>query len=295
MQARIFIELRICTLICATLLLLQACKKPDRWHIPPGCPKPAACNVESMGVTLENDSEYNGPRYPASYKFRKTYGADGRVNFIDAFVGPMWTILYYTGTVHYSGNQVYILGYQFPDTLFSVKLNDCGQPITAISRYNPSFVQRYIYSYDRKGRLSKVTGAGENFEPGSYVDYYEYDRYDNIVRIYNPTAAEGGSYISYTYDYSRPAKGIYLEQDFLHFYSTELLEMLGLLNLQSNHLRTSMTNTFEYPTGTSYYFDHVVSNGYVQSYRRGDESRQGMTVKSEHTWNCGGAGGGRKY
>ncbi|KAA2244455.1 RHS repeat protein [Chitinophaga agrisoli] len=290
MQASNFIKLRICALICAVLLSVQACKKPDHWHIPPGCAKPAACNVEKMLVTLENDSEYNGPRYPAPYKFYKTYGPDGRVNFIDAFIGPMWTSLYYTGTVQYSGNQVYIMHYAFPDTLFSVKLNQCGQPVSAISRYNPGFVQQFTYSYDRKGRLSKVVWSS------GYTDHYEYDQYDNIVRIHNGVSGEGAFYISYTYNYSRPAKGIYLEQDFLHFYATELLEMLGLLNLQSHHLRTSMTNTYEYPTGTFLYFDHVVQNGYVQSYRRGEPGGAGMRVKSEHTWNCGNTGGNsQKY
>jgi len=275
-------------LCCAALLLMHACKKNDHWPLPPGCAKPPACTVEKMLVSLENDSMYGGPRYPEPYKFYRTYGPDGRINYISAFTGPMWTLLHFAGTVNYSGNSLLYINGSIVDTMVAIRLNKCGQPEYMVTKYTPTFIQFFTYEYDRKGRLSRI-----NWSSG-YTDIYEYDKFDNITRIHDLHNPE--FYIKYTYDYSKPAKGIYLEQDFLHFYATDLLESFGLLNLQSQHLRTTMTNTYEYPTGTHYYFDHVISNGYVQSYKRGFDRTEGMRVKTEHIWNCGAKGsGGAKY
>lgn len=296
-----FASLRPLIVGCAALLLLYACTKPDHVINPPGdedasvacvfCPKPA-CDIRTLLVSPGNEISYS-VHYPQPFKFTKTYGADGRVNHLDAYLGMHWSFHEFNGPVYYSGRRVYMLN-EVGDTLLTARLNNCGQPIAAIiyKRFpgeQPFSTEYDKYDYDFKGRLSKLSYTTDLTVAPS-VNVYQYDSRDNVTRIY--LKSDTAKSIRYTYDYSKPINGGIYEQGIEFGIGTQLLELLGLISsTQPHNLLKTVTNNYNDPKESWSYFDQVVdSNKYLISYKANLYNNESVAVKGELVWKCGNGG-----
>lgn len=294
-------NLRTIVTCCAALLLFYACNKTENpvreQAVNAGlttqlgcCPKPG-CDVRTLLISPGNEISYS-VHYPEAYKYTKTYGADGRVNYMDGFFGVHWSFHQFKGPIKYSGNTLYMLD-DVGDTLVVAKLNGCSQPVTATiyKRFpgEPPFAtDNYKYHYDYKGRLSKLVTISDPSTPPS-VNIYQYDRFDNVTRI--SLQGDTSKYITYTYDYRRPIKGGIYEQGINHAIGWHLLEMLGHLNTQPHHLLTRVRNHYDYPEETWPYTDQVVdAKGYLVSYKANLYNNETVAVKGEIVWKCGKGG-----
>jgi hypothetical protein len=297
----LFTSLRTVIVVCAGALLFYACKKSEQNYDLKAeesvlesqcvfCPKPA-CDVRTLLVSPGNDISYS-VHYPQPFKFTKTYGADGRVNFLDAYSGAHWSFHQFRGPVHYAGSKVYMLN-EVGDTLLVAKLNNCGQPVNAViyKRFpgeTPWATEYHKYSYDYKGRLSRLAFTSDPAVAPS-VNVYQYDRYDNVVRIY--LQGDTSKSIRYTYDYSKPIKGGIYEQGIDFAIGSQLLEMIGFVNTQPHHLLKTVSNNYNDPKETWSYFDQVVdSNKFLISYKANLYNNETVSVKGELVWKCGKGG-----
>lgn len=297
----LFTSLRTVIAICAAVVFLFACKKTEQVYNGKTqeaeaelacvfCPKPA-CDIRTLLVSPGNDVSYS-VHYPQPFKFTKTYGADGRVNFMDAYSGAHWSFHEFRGPVNYSGNKVYMLN-EVGDTLLVAKLNNCKQPVNAViyKRFpgeQPWATEYHKYSYDYRGRLSKLAFTSDPAVAPS-VNVYQYDRQDNVVRIY--LQGDTAKSIRYTYDYSKPIKGGIYEQGIDFATGSQLLEMLGYLNTQPHHLLKTVSNNYNDPKESWSYFDQVVdSNKFLISYKAHLYNNETVAVKGEIVWKCGTGG-----
>ncbi len=283
----------IVMLFTTTLLLTQACKKTDQWPDECNVPPVPGCDAQTLLISPGNENS-SSVHYPEPYKFYKTYGPNGLPNYMDAFVGPYWSYLQFKGAVNYKANRVYMLNAN-QDTILTAELNQCGQPLRAAMTsyaFSSLVTWKFEYRYDRKGRLLRVDWFFDQSGP-AYKDVYVYDRYDNVIKIYNEI--DPARKVLYTYNYSRPIKGGYYEQGIRHAIGTELLEFLGLLNTQPHHLLTRVDNRYDYPEYAWPYTDQVVNaDGYLVAYRANLYDNAFIAIKAGLSWNCG-KGGGQKY
>lgn len=278
---------------CITLMLIHACKKNEPGIPSTPCFPPPVCDAQTLLVTAL-DNHFPGGTYVTPYKFNKTYGADGRITYIDALLGPNWSTNPFKGPVRYAGKRVCMLNTQ-NDTIMVAELNDCGQVVRAklnnVYPWSPdpdTYTQRFVYAYDYKGRLSKLwTYFSPSYRPDVCV--YRYDEYDNVHYIQN--ADDITRYTVYTYNYKRPIKGGVYDQGIIQATGAYLLEMLGYCNTQPHHLLEKMETTYEYPIGTSVYFDQVVGrDGYLQSYKVYPFGIREMGIKGQLVWKCASGG-----
>jgi hypothetical protein len=297
-----FASLRPVIMGCAALLLLYACSKPEQAADKDRqvsaaeavtaqcvfCSKPA-CDISSLLVSPGNAVSYS-VHYPQPFKFSKTYGTDGRVNYLDAYVGMHWSFHEFKGPISYAGrNKMYMLN-DFGDTLITARLNNCDQPVSAViyKRFEgePPFATEYHkYYYDYKGRLSKLSFTADP-AVAPQVNVYQYDFHDNVTRIY--LQSDTSKSIRYTYDYSRLIKGGVYEQGIEYGIGTQLMEMLGFINTQPHHLLKTLTNNYNDPKGSWSYYDQVVdSNKYLISYRGNLYNDTTVVVKGDIVWKCG--------
>jgi len=278
---------------CIGLTLIHACKKNEPGNPSTPCFPPPACDVQTLLISAL-DNHFPGGTYATPYKFNKTYGADGRITYIDALLGPNWSPNHFKGPVRYSGKRVYMLNTK-NDTIMEAVLNDCGQVIRArLNNVYPwstdpdVYTQRFVYQYDYKGRLSRLwTYFSPSYAPD--VCIYRYDEYDNVLNIQN--AQDITRYTAYTYNYKRPIKGGVYDQGIVQATGAYLLEMLGFYTTRPHHLLEKMITTYEYPIGTSVYFDQVVgTDGYLQSYKVYPFGNQAMGIKGQLIWKCASGG-----
>lgn len=297
----LFTSLRTVITISAAVSLLYACKKPEQVYNGKMeefeteakcvfCPKPE-CDVRTLLISPGNDTSWS-VHYPTPYKFTKTYGADGRVNYLHAFFGVHWSFHEFKGPVYHSGRKVYMLN-DVGDTLLVAKLNACSQPVSAViyKRFPgeaPWGTEYHKYSYDFRGRLSKLAFTADPAVAPS-VNVYQYDRYNNVVRIYQQ--GDTAKSIRYTYDYKQPIKGGIYEQGIDYAIGSQLLEMLGYLNTQPSHLLKTVSNNYNDPKETWSYFEQVVdSNKFLISYKAHLYNNSTVAVKGEVVWKCGKGG-----
>lgn len=297
----LFTSLRTVIAVSAATLLFYACKKTEPNYDLKAeesvlesqcvfCPKPA-CDIRTLLVSPGNDTSWS-VHYPQPFKFTKTYGADGRVNFLDAYIGAHWSFHEFRGPVYYGRSKVYMLN-EAGDTLLAAKLNNCGQPVNAViyKRFpgeEPWATEYHKYSYDYKGRLSRLAFTSDPAAAYS-VNVYQYDRFDNVVRIY--LQADTAKSIRYTYDYSKPIKGGIYEQGIDFAMGSQLLEMLGFVNTQPHHLLKTVSNNYNDPKETWSYYDQVVdSNKFLISYKANLYNNATVAVKGELVWKCGNGG-----
>jgi hypothetical protein len=283
-------NLRTAIISGVILLFIQACRKTEP-VITPACFPGPACSAQTLLITTIAPTYPIGlGTYPAPYKFHKTFGSDGRVNYIDAFMGPNWSPSRFTGSVHYAGKRMCILK-PGNDTIMVAELNDCGQVVKAkmnnVYPWSPDpdyYTQRYEYQYDSKGRISKMlTFYAPVYPPGIAV--YQYDQYNNITRIQNET--DPSRYIIYTYDYSRPIKGGFYDQGIVEGMGSYLMEMLGHINTQPHHVLLKIETTYEYPVGSSTFFDQVVgADGYLKAYNVNPFGNKFFGIRGEMVWKC---------
>jgi hypothetical protein len=277
--------------ICMALLLSPGCKKNEPGIPPPACFPLPACDAQTLLISAL-DPRYTGGTYTTPYKFHKTYGADGRINYIDALLGPSWSTNPFKGPVRYSGKRVCMLNTK-NDTIMVAELNDCGQVMRAklnnVYPWSPDpdfYTQRFVYEYDYKGRLHKLwTYFSPSYPPDICI--YRYDQYDNVLHIQNEQDIT--RYTAYTYNYKRPIKGGVYDQGIIQATGAYLLEMLDSYTTQPHHLLEKMTTTYEYPIGSSTFFDQVVStDGYLQSYKVFPFGDTTMGIKGTIIWKCAG-------
>ncbi|KAA2244454.1 hypothetical protein F0L74_00275 [Chitinophaga agrisoli] len=284
---QLFANCSVCFVVYSFFLLTTACKKTDHWN-KPCCFEGPACNAQTMMVA-PRDCTYTGGAYSKPYKFTKTYGPDGRVNYLDGYEGPFWGGPFFTGTVHYQRKRVYMLDVNSRDTIMTADLNDCGQPVRARATYNTPWTDSsawlYVFLYDQKGRLSQLQRDNQSnpFNPIIYT--YEYDRYDNIIRIADITfhAEE----IRYIYDYSRPIKGGYYDSGSGSGMGDHIWEILGDLHTQPHHIMTKIISTGVGNGAWAYENQVVNADGYLVYYEANIYDYIGGGIKVTLLWNCG--------
>lgn len=257
------------------VLFLQACHNDDPCF--PNCPPKPSCDAQSH-LTYAPPPAVK----PEPHQFIKTYGPDGRINYMDAYPTSLWGVIRFKGFVGYAGNQVFMLDSLSRDTLLKARLDDCGRPLSSTTLVAEDLhYDRYIY--DSKGRLSKVVHIRPGSSDSSTVTY-TYDQYNNVKRIGTPSLG-----LDYEYDYSRPVKGAYYETGVFNFptFGPRLLEFLGYLDTQPNHLLVKFTNNYEYPYHTLEFRNQTVNaQGYVTSYEAFENNFS--SFKGTLNWNCGG-------
>ena len=262
-------------LLSAIIFLASACKKSDHWPKP--CFRGPACEAQSLLTS-------GGLPQSFPYKYKKTFGPDGRVVFLEARTGPVWNRSNFRGPVRYSGKQVYLL-YTNKDTVLTALLNDCGQVERAKSHKSAwvGFFPTSEYYYDHRGRLSWVRkDFNPNFPPVIYI--YRYDKYDNIIRIYNKQYPK--FYTAYTYDYSHPIKGGFYEQGLDIAIGDDLLEILELIHTQPHHLLLK-AESYIVPSRPSVFYDQVITkDGYLSSYSVNPLGDTQQGLKAELSWEC---------
>jgi hypothetical protein len=289
----IFASSRIAFIGGVILLFAQACKKNEP-VTPPACFPGPDCDAQTLLISSIAPA-HPGGAYTAPYKFHKTFGPDGRVDYMDAFIGPNHNPSRFNGPVRYSGKRVYMFDTK-DDTIMVADLNDCGQVVKAkmnnVWPWSPDphyYSRRFEYEYDSKGRLSKLTTYFAPIYPPD-IAVYRYDQYNNVIRIQNET--DPSRYVAYTYDYTRPIKGGFYDQGIVEAMGAHLMEMLGHINTQPHHLLAKMESTYEYPVGTSVFFDQVVgADGYLESYKVLPFGDKWMAIKGEMVWKCGSGSG----
>jgi hypothetical protein len=298
---KFFTSLRAVVAVSAATLLFYACKKSEQNVDLKAeesvvesqcvfCPQPA-CDIRTLLVSPGNDTSWS-VHYPQPFKFTKTYGADGRVNFLDAYSGAHWSFHEFRGPVYHEAKKVFMLN-EVGDTLLVAKLNSCNQPVSAViyKRFPgeaPWATEYHKYAYDYKGRLSKLSFTNDPAVAPS-VNVYQYDWRDNVVKIY--LQGDASKNIKYTYDYSKPIKGGIYEQGIDYGIGTQLLEMLGYVNTQPHNLLKTVSNNYNDPKETWSYFDQVVdSNKFLISYKANLYNNATVSVKGELVWKCGKGG-----
>lgn len=271
------------------LFYLQACH--DDGPCFPNCPPKPSCEAQSH-LTHKRPEAVK----PEPHQFIKTYGADGKVNYMDAYPTSLWGVLRYRGFIRYAGNQVFMLDSLSQDTILKVQLDNCNRPLysyTVVFEGNPHYDR---YEFDRKGRLSAVIHIRPGSTDSSRINW-EYDQYNNVISIGRP---DGG--VKYEYDYSRPIKGAYYETGVFNFptFGPRLLEFLGYLDTQPNHLLVKFTNNYEYPFQIITFNNQTVNTqGYLTSYDAYENSRDEPgstnvdipptpTFNATLNWNCAG-------
>jgi hypothetical protein len=275
------------------LFFLQACH--DDGPCFPGCPPKPSCQAQSH-LTHKRPEAVK----PEPHQFIKTFGADGKVDYMDAYPTSLWGVLRFKGFIRYAGNQVFMLDSLSRDTILRVQLDGCDRPLFSYTLVSEGNLQGDRYEYDRKGRLSAVI----NFRPGTADSgriNWQYDQHNNVISIGNP---DGG--LKYEYDYSKPTKGAYYETGVFNFptFGPRLLEFLGYLDTQPNHLLVKFTNNYEYPYQIIRFKNQILNGqGYLASYDAYESSRDepgapdpelppAPAFNATLNWYCGG---GHKY
>ncbi len=287
---QLFANCSVCFVVCSFFLLTIACKKNDHWN-KPCCFEGPVCDAQTLLIgPLTPD--YLGGTYYEPYKFTKTYGPDGRVNYLEVFLGPAWASRTIEGSVHYAGKRVWM---QNPsgDTIMVCELNDCGQPVRATINshrlpWAPGVFDDYQeFQYDAKGRLYRLVWYLYSQTTPATIDIYQYDQYDNILSI---TSEKNGGTTQYTYDYKRPIKGGFYDQGLYNVMGSYLLEFLGFLHTQPHHVMTKVFSNSGYPTGTWSFFDQRVNaDGYLVAYksRSADNPQTPIGIDAGIVWKCG--------
>jgi len=263
---------------CTLMLLFTTCKKPDHWPHHP-CAD-TTCSAQLMQV-VGRDLHFADTIYPKHYKFYKTYGPDGRINYIDAYLGRNYeTKTHWEGSVHYKAGSVYMLNKKM-DTLMVADLNEKGQPTKTWIHPGGWSQTRPIYGvyieYDEKGRISRYGGRA-----------YEYDQYDNVVSVRGviPDDPEP-DFVSYGYDYSKPIKGGFYEQGVPVGMGEDLLELLDLINTQPHHLLKYVSSDVYGASGFWKYENQVINqDGYLKYYEADIYGLKQFGVKVTIDWNC---------
>lgn len=265
----------------ALLLLAQACKRDDQWPCPQG-----SCQIETHIVQLENPTPISNPPYPKPYEFTRTFGPDGRVNFVEFYYIPFSPHQQpVMGQVVHSGNTVYMFS-EAGDTMVIGTLNRHGKPVSVtITEHFPFFPgKRYGFHYDNRNRLLDVSIESSDGRTPKTEHLYEYDRYGNVTKI-----GSGPLYISFKYDYRRPIKGGYYVISSMGNtipWGALVMEMLGHLDVMQPHHLISGATTTHYPEGSWTYVDQQVNeDGYLASYRT--DLGSGSFLKCGLIWNCG--------
>jgi hypothetical protein len=269
-----FIPLRKLIAACALVLLMYSCHKDD--HGQPCCPPKRACDAQSHLTPT-------AAAKPEPYQFIKTYGVDGKVNYMDAYPSALWGVVRFQGFVSHSRHLVIMLDSLSGDTLLRAELDDCGRPRSSATLVS-SDVHYDQYTYDNKGRLSKIVHTRPS---GGFTYQYEYDRYNNVTKIYpSGTPARG---LEYQYSYSRPVKGAYYETGVFNLptFGPRLLEFLGYLDTQPRHQLVKFKNNYEYPEQSLEFKDQTLTaTGYLSSYQVYQDGFP--SFKGTLNWNCGG-------
>lgn len=271
-----FIPLRALIAACSLVLFMYACHKDD--HGRPCCPPKPACDAQSH-LTYAPPPAVK----PEPHQFIKTYGADGKVNYMDAYPTSLWGVVRFQGFVSHTNHLVIMLDSLSADTLLSAELDDCGRPKSSATLVSGE-IHYDQYTYDNKGRLSKVVHTRPS---GGYTYQYEYDQYNNIRKVYPAGAPAQG--LEYQYNYSRPVKGAYYETGVFNFpaFGPRLLEFLGYLDTQPRHQLVKFKNNYEYPEQTLEFRNQTVNaEGYLSSYEAYQDGF--FNFKGTLNWNCGG-------
>jgi hypothetical protein len=221
---------------------------------------------------------------PEPFQFIKTYGADGKVNYMDAYPTSLWGVVRFRGFVEYTKDLVVMLDSLTRDTLLRVELDDCGRPRSSATLVSEGNIHYDQYNYDSKGRISTVINTRPS---GGGTFKYEYDQYDNVSKVY--PAGDPARGLEYQYDYSRPVKGAYYETGVFNFppFGPRLLEFLGYLDTQPRHQLVKFKNNYEYPEQTIEFRNQTAdARGYLTGYDAYEN--ESFSFIGKLTWNCGG-------
>ncbi|HEU4552520.1 MAG TPA: hypothetical protein VFS25_06795 [Chitinophaga sp.] len=260
------------------MLLLTTCRKTDHW--PHYHCADTTCSAQLMQV-VGRDLHFADTIYPKHYKFYKTYGADGRVNYIDAYIGRNYeTKRHWEGTVHYTANSVCLLNKK-NDTLMVANLNEKGQPTMV-------WLLEGGWSTTRPPYYTEYNYYENGWFAGNSSIIYGYDQYGNVtsIRTNIPDDPEPQS-IDYTYDYSKPIKGGFYEQGVPAGMGEDLLGFLDLINTQPHHLLKRTSSDFYGASGSWKYENQVINqDSYLVYYEADIYGLKQFGVKVNIDWNC---------
>jgi hypothetical protein len=278
------------------LISLTACKKgPIIWGY--GCPAIPSCQVEQKLMFLEVNGSYQQLDFP---KIRKTFAADGTVNYLEASIPPFAPIggEKHSLNVSYAGKSVYLVNSTTHDTTLSAKLDPCGKVTQSTYRTYVIFPQGEYhetitnYTYDANDRLSKMTC---NFNSQLLTLHFRYDSYGNLIKFFWEN--DPSKYIEFIYDYTRPIKGAsYDFEGNVPMQGMMMMATLGHVDFPAHHLLKKIRDYGEYPFDNRDYSNQVINAaGYVTSYDYTFFSG-GNKARNITTWRCSGGGSGHpKY